>query len=104
MKTCFRVDDHSVECTSEPLEGTYFRVSWNLRLMGSPLTDEPLQAESYVCRAITEAEAQDVVQARARLMSGLHLMKAVGIEQSNPNAAAGANLNMLPDAPVVSGR
>ncbi|OCS48515.1 hypothetical protein BEK67_21105 [Ralstonia pickettii] len=104
MKTRFRVDGHLVECTSEPLVGTYFRVSWNLRQIDRPLSDEPLQTESYVCRATTEEEALGFVQTRSRLMSGLRLGTALTVERHELDAAAQATLNMPPDAPLVSGR
>jgi len=104
MKTRFRIDGHLLECTSEPLEGTYFRVSWNLRAVDRPVSEEPLQAESYVCRAGTEAEAQDVVLTRARLISGLRLGSALAVEPSEPDPSTETNPNVAPDAPLVSGR
>lgn len=104
MKTRFRVDGHVVECTSEPLQGTYFRVSWNLRPIEHPPSPEALRAESYVCRANTEEEAQLDVQARARLMSGLTLGSAVTIERHEADSSAEKNQNMPPDAPFVSDR
>jgi hypothetical protein len=104
MKTRFRVDGHLVECTSEPLEGTYFRVSWNLRPIERPPTGEALRAESYVCRASTEEEAQNYVQARARLVSGLILGSAVTIERHETDATGDTNKNMRPDAPLVDDR
>lgn len=104
MKTSFRIDDHLVECTSEPLEGTYFEVSWSLRLVNRPLAETPLQAESYVCRASTEQEALDDALARARLMSGLVLGPIATIDRHAPDAGPDMNGDVPPDAPVVSGR
>lgn len=104
MKTRFRIDGHLVECTSEPLQGTFFRVTWNLRTLDHAESKEPLHTESYVCRADTEAEALCVVQTRARLMSGLRLGSAVTVERHHLDAAASGTLNMPPDAPLESGR
>lgn len=100
MKTRFRIDGHLIECTSEPLEGTYFRVTWNLRPADHAETEAPLHTESYVCRASTDAEAQDAVQTRARLMSGLRLGSAVAMERYEHDPTAQTDSNMPPDAPL----
>ncbi|MET3445506.1 hypothetical protein C0Q88_12315 [Ralstonia pickettii] len=104
MKTRFRIDGQLLECTSESLESTYFRVRWTLRRADCLPSAQAPQGESYVCRALTEAEAQQFVLARARLMSGLLLEPAHKLEQDEPDSAINLGGNVPPDAPVVSGR
>ena len=99
MKTRFRIDGHFIECSTEPLEGTYFRVSWNLRPIDRPRSAEVLRAESYVCLATTEEEAQNFVQARARTVSGLVLGLSVTVEADAPALDPPGSRDMAPDAP-----
>jgi len=68
MKTLTRLDHHYLECSCEPLEGQYYRISWFFRRVEVAPSPEPTHGESYVYRASSAAEALSAVQARAALM------------------------------------